>query len=282
MRLIILLCIWGALAIYLPVATGIADVDLMIKTQIELDYTPSDMKLSRDGKWLYMLTQEGRLLVYSYEGNLAGAFDVGTGFSHIEPGPTDTEIYLLDKNDKKLQIAELNYPRKIDSSQSPFKGAADAPVVIVEYTDFQCPYCAQLGKIFNELLKLYPGKLKIVYKSYPLNTHKYSWKAAAAAMAAHEMGQFWSFHDRLFEHFDNLDDDKIMQIRKEFGFDTPEFETLMKSSKIRNKVADDKKEGKSIGVHSTPTVFINGKLIKDKRLKNFTQVIDRVLQSSQK
>ena len=277
MHLKILLCIGLAMIVCCPVPSCRADVDLTIKTELELAYSPSDMKLSRNGKWLYMLTEQGRLLVYSSQGNLAGAFDLGPGLAQIEPGPTENEIYLLDKAGKRLQIAELNFSREIDSSGSPFKGAADAPVVIVEYTDFQCPYCAKLGDIFKKLLKLYPGKLKIVYKNFPLSSHKYSWKAAAAVMAAHEKGQFWPFHDRLFENYNKLDNAKLMEIRKEFGFDTPEFDKLMKSAKIRDKVADDKSEGKSIDVRGTPTVFVNGKLLKDKRMESFKAAIDKAL-----
>jgi protein-disulfide isomerase len=254
-----------------------ADVDLTIRTEIELDEALSDMELSRDGKWLYMLTQKGRLLIYSYQGQFVGAFDVDKGFSTIEPGPTQNEIYLLDKNGKKLQIAELNYSHKIDTSGSPFKGVAAAPVEIVEFTDFQCPYCAKLANIFKELLELYPGKLKIVYKSFPLSSHKYAWKAAAAAMAAHEYGQFWPFHDRLFENHDKLNDVKLLSIRKAFGLDTPDFDKMMKSSKVRVKIAEDKKEGKSLGVTGTPTVFVNGKPLKDRSLKGFKAAIDKAL-----
>ena len=280
MRLKLLLTLCLAMIVCSPAPSSWADADLSIKTEIELDYAVSDMKLSRDGKWLYLLTRQGRLIVYSYQGALAGAFEVGPGFTQIEPGPTDNEIYLLNKDGKKLQIAELNYVRQIDSSGSPFKGAPDAPVVIVEYTDFQCPYCAKLGSIFKELLALYPGKLKIVYKSYPLSSHKYAWKAATAAMAAHEKGRFWAFYDRLFENFNRLNDDKLMEIRKEFGFDTPEFDTLMKSTKIRTKVAEDKKEGKNNDVRGTPTVFVNGKQLKDKRLQGFRAAIERELQGA--
>jgi protein-disulfide isomerase len=277
-----LICLCLAMICCCPTASCIAEMDITVKAEFELESALSDLKLSRDGKWMYLLTQEGQLLVYSYKGVLVGAFDVGAGFTQIEPGPTEDEIYLLDKKGKTIQIAELNYPREIDSSGSPFKGKVDAPVVIVEYTDFQCPYCAKLGTIFNELLELYPGKLKIVYKNFPLSGHTYAWKAAAAVMAAHEKGQFWPFHDRLFEHFNSLDDAKLLKIRKEFGFDTPEFDQLMKSSKIRKKVADDKQEGKSIGVHSTPTVFVNGIRLKDKRLSGFKAAIDKALEALSK
>lgn len=279
MRLKVVLTLSLAIALCCPTAGIFADVDVTVKSEIKLGFAVSDMKLSRDGSWLYLLTREGQLLIYSYQGKLVGEESVGADFTQIEPGPTEAELYLLDKSGQRLRIAELTYPQEIGIDGSPFKGAADAPVIIVEYTDFQCPYCAKIGDTFKALLELYPGKIKIVYKSYPLSSHKYSWKAAAAAVAAHEKGQFWPFHDRLFEHFDKLDDAMLMKIRKEFGFDTPEFDKLMKSSKVRVKVADDKKEGKTVGVTGTPTVFVNGKKLKNKSLDGFKTAIEKELQS---
>lgn len=254
-----------------------ADVDLKIKSELEFEKPPVDITFSRDGQWLYILFQNGDLLIYTYQGEMKGKVEVGPGFDKIEPGPFEDEIYLLNRKTNKIKIIEATPIRGIDISTSPFKGAADAPVVIVEYTDFQCPYCAKLGAIFSQMLKKYPGKLKIVYKSYPLQNHKFAWKAAANAMAAHQKGKFWEFHDRLFANSKNLNDAKIMEIRKSLGFDTPEFDALIKSAAVRKKVADDRNEGQKNGVRGTPTVFINGKRLKDKSLKGFTLAIDNEL-----
>lgn len=260
----------------------LADVDLKIKSELKFETPPVDMTFSRDGQWLYLLLESGELMVYTYQGEMKGKIDVGLGFDAIEPGPLQDEIYLLSRKNNRIQIIEAAPTRGIDVSASPYKGAVDAPVVIAEYTDFQCPYCAKLGETFSQLLKQYPGKIKIVYKSYPLNTHQFAWKAAAAAMAAHQKGQFWEFHDRLFEHYKILDDKKIIEIRKEFGFDTPEFEALIKSNAVRRQVAADRQEGQRNGVRGTPTVFVNGKRLKDKSLKGFTEAIDKELKIKQK
>jgi protein-disulfide isomerase len=251
-----------------------ADVDLKIKSELNFENPPVDIAFSRDGQWLYMLFKNGDLQIYTNQGEMKGKVDVGPGFDKIEPGPFEDEIYLLGPKTNKIKIIEATPARGIDISTSPFKGAADAPVVIVEYTDFQCPYCAKLGAIFSKILKKYPGKIKIVYKSYPLQSHKFAWKAAANAMAAHQKGKFWEFHDRLFANSKNLNDAKIMEIRKSLGFDTPEFDELIKSAAVRKKVADDYKEGQRNGVRGTPSVFVNGKRLKDKSFKGFTVAID--------
>lgn len=253
------------------------NVDFNIKSELNFEEPPVDMTFSRDGQWLYLLFQNGDVLIYTNQGEMKGKVEVGPGFDKIEPGPFEDEIYLLSRGTKKIQIINATPARNIDIAASPFKGAADAPVVIAEYTDFQCPYCAKLGATFSQLLKKYPGKIKIVYKSYPLQNHKYAWKAASNAMAAHQKGKFWEFHDLLFANSASLNDDKIMEIRKSLGLDTPEFDALIKSAEVRKRVAEDIKEGQRNGVRGTPTVFVNGKRLKDKSLKGFKKAIEREL-----
>jgi protein-disulfide isomerase len=259
-----------------------AEVQHTTKNEITLKTTPLDIAISRDGQWVYMLLKGGTLQVYTYDGKLKGAVDVGDTYDHIEAGPIEDEIYLLGTHNKTVRIIELLPEQKIDISGSPYKGAADAHVVIVEFSDFQCPYCAQLAQTLDKLLLVYPGQLKIVYKCFPLHNHPFAWKAAAAAMAAHHKGQFWKFHDRLYENYNHLDDRILMDIRKEFGLDTPEFDTLMKSPEVRSQVAMDRNEGQRLGVRNTPTVFINGKHLKDKSLEGFRAAIDKELKSQGK
>lgn len=256
-----------------------ADVQWETKANLNLKAPPLDMAVSRDGQWVYLLLKGGTLQAYTYDGNLRGSVDVGDGYDQIEAGPREDELFLLGRNTKTVRIIELVPDQQIDTSGAPYKGAVDAPVVITEFTDFQCPYCAQLVATLSQLLETYPGKIKIVYKSYPLNNHKYAWKAAAAAMAAHRKGRFWKFHDRLFENYKTLDDKVIQNIRREFGFDTPEFDALARSPEVRTQVARDRSEGQRIGVRGTPTVFINGKRLKDKTLEGFRKAIDRELKT---
>jgi protein-disulfide isomerase len=260
----------------------IADVDWSFKTELNFKNPPVDMAVSRDAQWLYVLTEDGHLLVYTFDHQLKGKIPVGIEFEKIISGPSRDIIYLLSRKGNKIRILEANPSQQIDISGSPYKGAIDAPVVITEFTDFQCPYCAKLGEIFNRLLKQYPEKLKIVYKSYPLANHRYAWKAATNAMAAHQKGKFWEFHDRLFENHKTLDDNKIMEIRKTLGFDTPEFDAIMGSPQVRSQVALDRSEGQRLGVRGTPTVFINGKRLKDKSLEGLQAAIEKELNTLRK
>jgi protein-disulfide isomerase len=254
-------------------------VDGRILAKLTLQASPLDMSISKDGRWLYLLTAPGDLLIYSADGRYNGKIEVGRGFEQVEAGATEDQVYLLNRKEKRLQVVEVSYTFDIDTSKSPFKGSEDAPVIIVEYTDFQCPYCARLSATLDQVMKLYPGKLKIVYKSFPLSSHKYSWKAATTAMAAYEKGKFWEVYKEIFANYNRVNDEKLKEIRTHFGLDTPEFETLMNSPEIRSQVASDRNEGIQLGVQGTPTVFINGKRLNNKRPDGFKAAIDRELKT---
>jgi protein-disulfide isomerase len=261
-------------------SAGLADVDGRILAKLTLQVSPLDMSTSKDGRWLYLLTAPGDLLIYSAQGRYNGKIEVGRGFDQVEAGPSENQVYLLNRKEKRLQVVEVSYTFDIDTSQSPFKGPADAPVVIVEFTDFQCPYCARLGATIDQMMKLYPGKLKIVYKSFPLSSHRYSWQAATTAVAANKKGKFWEVYKEIFANYNRLNDAKLKEIRSHFGLETPEFEALMNSPEIRSRVASDRNEGIQLGVQGTPTVFINGKRLNNKRPEGFKEAIDKALNAS--
>ena len=272
--IVVVLCL---LITVLFTGVGNAAVYHTVKKRLKLDGTPIDIKMSAEGRWLYVLTKEGEFRVYSYQGAFIGKFDVDKSFDQIEPGVTDAEVYLKSSKKKMIQAIDVTIRHDIQIENSPFKGRPDAPVTIIEYTDFECPYCARLQSMFDELLRAYPNEIKIVYKNYPLSSHRYSAKAARIAMAAHAEGKFWPVHNRIFENYRRLNDNLLNQIRAEFGFDTPKFEAMMDSSEVTAKILSDINQGKNIGVKGTPTVFINGELLRNKSFEGFKQAIDQAL-----
>jgi len=110
------------------------------------------------------------------------------------------------------------------------------------------------------------GKVKLVFKNFPLRTHQYAMKAAMAAVAAGKQGKFWEFHDRLFLEYNKLSDQKIKDIAKSLGLNMTDFETQMKSPKIMTQIQKDIVDGRQASVTGTPTVFINGR-----RVRNWSQ-----------
>ena len=116
------------------------------------------------------------------------------------------------------------------------------------------------------MLDKYPKEVKLVFKNFPLSKHKFAMKAAAAALAAKAQGRFWEFHYKLFENYRKLSDVKIQEIAKELGLDLERFKKDMKDPAIKKLIIRDVKNGQQIGVRSIPTVFINGKLLRNRRL----------------
>jgi len=130
------------------------------------------------------------------------------------------------------------------------------------------------------VLDKYPKEVKLVFKNFPLSKHKFAMKAATAALAAKAQGRFWEFHDELFENHRNLNDVKIQDIAKELGLDLERFKKDMKDPAIQKLIIRDVKNGREAGVRSIPTVFINGKLLRNRRLQGFQRMIDAELKRS--
>jgi len=124
------------------------------------------------------------------------------------------------------------------------------------------------------VLDKYPRDVKLVFKNFPLARHKFARKAATAALAAHAQGKFWEFHDKLFKNYRNPNDAKIQEIARELGLDMERFDRDSKDPAIGKLIIRDVKNAQQAGVRSVPTIFINGKLLKNRRLTGFRQMIE--------
>ncbi len=152
----------------------------------------------------------------------------------------------------------LDDPVKIPVAGSPSTGPANAPITIVEFSDFQCPYCVAAVPEIRALLKAYPSQVKLIFKQYPLEMHAHADLAAAAAIAAQKQGQFWAMHDALFAHHDDLSRATILSLAATNGLDMKRFQEDLDSSAVRETVVRDVQDGDHAGVEGTPTIFING------------------------
>ena len=130
------------------------------------------------------------------------------------------------------------------------------------------------------MLDKYPQEVKLVFKNYPLTRHKFVRKAAAAALAAYAQGKFWEFHDRLFKKQRNLNDAVIQESAKELGLDMERFDRDRKAPAIQKLIMRDLKDARAAGVRSIPTIFINGKLLRNRSLTGFQQMIEAELKKS--
>ena len=127
------------------------------------------------------------------------------------------------------------------------------------------------------MLNKYPNEVKLVVKHFPLRNHKFARKAATAALAANEQGQFWEFHHKLFDNYKVLNDSKIQDIAKKLGLDMEKFNKDMNSPVIAKLINRDLKNGRQVGVRGTPTIFVNGKISKKRDLSGFSEMIEAEL-----
>ena len=132
--------------------------------------------------------------------------------------------------------------------------------------------------VLEQVLEKNPENVKFVFKNYPLRNHKFAMKAAVAALAAGSEGKFWEFHDELYKNYNKLSDQKIREIALGLGFDQAEFEKRMSDPKIAAMIRQDLQDGAKAGVRGTPTIFINGRRLKNRSLQGFQAAIDRELQ----
>jgi protein-disulfide isomerase len=132
--------------------------------------------------------------------------------------------------------------------------------------------------VLEQVLEKYPHDVKIAFKNYPLRNHKFAMKAAMAALAAESQGKFWEFHDELYKNYNKLSDQKIREIALGLGFDQAEFEKKMNDPKLTAMIRQDLRDGVQAGVRGTPSIFINGRRLKNRSLQGFQAAIDKELQ----
>ncbi len=163
----------------------------------------------------------------------------------------------------------------IDVANSPVRGPKDARIEIVEFSDFQCPFCKQLQPVLDQVLKAFPNDVKLVYKQFPLNIHQYSRQAAVASMAAHAQGKFWLLHDKLFENSSTITEDNIKKWAREVGLNMAEFEKAMQSGTLEPQLQKELTDGANARVLGTPTLFIDGKRYQnpDRSFEGFKKAI---------
>jgi protein-disulfide isomerase len=149
--------------------------------------------------------------------------------------------------------------KTIDLGDSPSKGAPNAPVVIVEFADFECPACADKRSLLDKLLEENTGKVRLVFKNFPLSIHQNAEKAARAGVAAHRQGKFWQIHPLLFENQSDLSPANVEKLAQKAGLDLTRFRQDRDSEATADAVMRDRKQGETLAIDSTPSLFINGR-----------------------
>jgi protein-disulfide isomerase len=179
----------------------------------------------------------------------------------VKAGKSDKEVLAAMEASKFSHPPEqklLEDPVAIPVAGSPVTGPQDAPITLVEFSDFQCPYCFLATPQLRAVLKAYPTRVKLIFKQFPLDMHSQAALAAAAAIAAHKQGKFWPMHDALFASHEDLSRPTILTLASAIGLDMKRFEADLDSAETKQTVAQDEEDGTRAGVMATPTIFIDG------------------------
>lgn len=182
------------------------------------------------------------------------------------------------KKQSRVEIM-LEPPRfEIAITGRPSLGPSNAPVKIIEFADFQCPFCARVEPTVQQLLRTYGDKVQFTYVNFPLAVHPYAFQAAQAAECAEQQGKFWPYHNELFANQSKLDIKDLKALADKVGLKAKEFDTCLDQGKSKDAVAHDVSAGQKLGVTGTPSFFINGRLlVGDQPFNEFKTIIDEEL-----
>ena len=168
------------------------------------------------------------------------------------------------------------FPVSVDDD--PYQGNADAPVVIVQFAEFQCPYCGKAREATDQVLKHYEGKVKFVFRDFPLGFHDRAIPAAVAANCAGKQGKYWQVHDALMTNQRALEEADLERVARDAGVNITEWSTCRKDPSMEDEIKKDMADGAAIGVTGTPAFFINGVGISGAQpYERFKAIIDREL-----
>lgn len=171
------------------------------------------------------------------------------------------EAQLQSRLNKERKVAVNFQPYRLtfDNGNSPSMGSENAPVTLIEFSDFQCPFCNRFAPTLKQVNEKYGDKVRVVYRQYPIpSIHPFAFKAAEASLCAHEQGKFWPLHDAMFANQSKLGVADIKQKAGELGMDRKKFDTCLDTGRYVEQVQKDMADGVKVGITGTPAVFING------------------------
>ncbi|MCK9294634.1 MAG: thioredoxin domain-containing protein [Desulfobulbaceae bacterium] len=261
--------------------TAQAKVDSEMSNSFKAANAPLDLASSVNGKYVFVLSK-GSVGIYTNDGKLVDAIAVDPSFNHISVSGLDLaniedKIFLSSESTGNVQELSYSFIVSIDTTNAPFLGMPNAPVNIVIFSDFQCPYCSKLGPTFDALLKKNPQTVKISYKHFPIRGHAQAIPAALAAIAAQKQGKFWQYHDLLFQNMRDLNPEKLLELATSLGLNMDQFKKDMADPQSMAQVSKDQQDGVSAGVKGTPSIFINGRIAKDRTDAGMQKLIDEEL-----
>jgi protein-disulfide isomerase len=259
-----------------------AKIEWSIIKKTELADSPKDMALSNDNTTVYILGTKGIMIYSIRENKITDTIPITGNYSQIELSSNGEKLFVADTASKELSIIEISEVYDIPVEQSPIIGKADAPVSVVAFLDFQCPYCARAYPVLEQLLEKYPNEVNLIIKHNPLRMHRYAKNAALAALAAAKQQKYREITNVFFNNYKNLNEDTIKKYLEEAGLDMEAVNAAYKDPSLEKAIKQDLTLGARLKVRGVPTLFINGRRVKDRSLNGLSKMVDEELAKGKK
>lgn len=253
----------------------------VIKT-LNLEEQPLDIVNSLDGTKAYVLSKKC-IYIYSVErGEITDKIPVADEFSRISVSPDGESLFLASTDGKKISIIKVSTVFDIPIGASPVIGDKNAPVRIVAFLDYQCPYCTSMYPLIEQLLDKYPQKVCLIIKQFPLRMHPFAEKAALAALAAAKQNKYRELSSLYFKNYKSLNDQTIKEYAQQAGLNMETFDKDRGDNAVRTIITEDTSLGKKLGIRGVPAVFINGRAFRGRSVDALSQQVEQELKKAAK
>lgn len=256
--------------------TAAGDLNWSVQASWPIPAKPVDIAQSLDNKKVFILGADSKVYIFTPDGKQLGALPVDSGVNAIDIAARGEMLYLVNDKTKTYTAIDVSFNQKIDVTGAPVRGAENAPVTLVLFSDFECPWCGKLEPTLAELLTKNPDKLRIVFKHLPLPMHQQAEPAALAAIAAQKQGKFWEMHDALFQTT-NWTPTVIDETAQRIGLNMAQYKADVSGPEVQTQLAKDKADAQAADVVATPSMFVNGRPARDRSLPTLQKMVDEAL-----
>ena len=274
-----------AVALLLPLAaqaqevkkTNVSgDLNWTVQANWSLPAKPLDLVHSLDNKKVFILTADSKVHIFAADGRKLGEMPVEADTVAIDIAPRGEMLYLINGRTNSFTAMDIGFSQQIDITGAPVRGKADAPVTLVVFSDFECPWCAKLEPLLAQLLAANADTVRVVFKHLPLPMHPQAEPAALAAIAAQRQGKFWEMHDALFA-VQQWTPAAITETATRIKLDMARFQADLNSQETRMQLAKDKADAQAAEVAATPSVFVNGRPVRERSLPALQAMVNEAL-----
>ena len=252
------------------------DLNWSVQATWTIPVKPVALAQSLDNKKVFILSADAKVYIFTPEGKKLGELPVDPDTTAIDIAPRGEMLFLINGKTNSYTAIDISFNQNIDITGAPVRGKMDAPVTLVIFSDFECPWCGKMEPMLTQLLAANKDTLRIVFKHLPLAIHPQAELAAMAAIAAQKQNKFWEMHDALFQ-ISNWTPAVIEETAQKIGLNMEQFKADINSTETQMRLAKDKSDAMSSDVSATPSLFINGRPVRERSLPVLQAMVDEAL-----